>query len=91
MGYDGNMRSVDGRTATNTSALSVWMRLFQFAELVRAVGDRTRTALPCKVEYLLEVVQLLVQMRIKAKVKGEIEVEPSVKGKRVVLRIPAFA
>ena len=51
----------------------------RFAELVRGRGREV--ALPCKVEYLVEVVQLSVRMRMKAKAKGEIDIE-SVKGKR---------
>ena len=57
-------------------------RLFQFAELVRAWGTGREPALPYKVEYLSEVVQLSVQVRMKAKAKGEIDAESSVRGKR---------
>jgi hypothetical protein len=58
------------------------VRLIEFAELVRAWGRGQELALPCKVEYLSDVVQASVQMRMKPKVKGEIDVESSVKGKR---------
>jgi len=58
--------------------------LFQFAELVRVWGTGRELALPYRVENLSEVVQLLVQVRMKAKVKGEIDAESSVKGERVV-------
>ena len=58
------------------------VRLIEFAKLVRAWGRGQELALPCKVEYLSDVVRPSVQMGVKPKVKGEIDVESSVKGKR---------
>ena len=71
------------------------MRLFQFAEQVHAWGTGREFALPCKVEYLLNVLKLSVQMRMKAKVMVEINAESWVKGKRwscpsPFLREPAY-
>jgi len=56
------------------------VRLILFAALVRAWGRGRGLVLPCKAAYLLEVVQISVQM--KPKVNGEINVESSVKGRR---------
>lgn len=58
------------------------VRLIEFAELVRAWGRGRELALPCKVEYLSDVLQPSVQIGMKPKVKGGIDVESSVKGKR---------
>ena len=58
------------------------VRLIEFAELVRAWGRGQELALPCMVEYLSDVVRPSVQMGMTPKVKGEIDVESSVEGKR---------